>query len=474
MRTLTLFISLLIASCGGGTASKPKVSGQTPPAPSEPLSVKVDDWLRETVPDPVPTGWIYGTGVAASAEDAKRLATIEMREKFWGDSQWPMLAPEVAMFDISPPDLFSAATVEAHESGDDYAVVASMEVQSIGQIVDAALEGHGPTLDAYRSNRDGIASLVPSLHVLWAAEAKVRVCDRLRALTETEATCEDETATRDGALIAVTRLMDGLVLEPRFDGGVPVGPDGRPSRPLEVLVTWTDGTSDAAPAPRVPLKVTDGKEWIGQQEAASGPDGIASLDFGEVLPNPETRIGLELYAEAWAGDLGPLLPELALSIPFRRVTPSTARVGLLIQEVSVDQDTTFLASALQSGLAEARGGDVQLVDETLASIVGTLNPDTLRQLADASRGRIDVLVAGRATSSLASRMGSRSVYHEASATLTLYDVWTGAEITTVERSTQALGLGDARAAKNALRQLGGELVEFVNVALKRPVALGPR
>jgi len=84
----------------------------------------------------------------------------------------------------------------------------------------------------------------------------------------------------------------------------------------------------------------------------------------------------------------------------------------------------------------------------------------------AARGGIDQVAFGEARSEFASRMRARSVWHEAIGVLTVYDAWSGKEITTLERSARARGIGDLNAGRNALRALGSVLGEALGELLR--------
>ncbi|MEO1171000.1 MAG: hypothetical protein AAFX94_02965, partial [Myxococcota bacterium] len=298
MWRIRVLAAVVLTSCGGGKSTPTPTPGPvTPPVALDP-SDSLGEWIASVVPSPAPPGVLYGTGIAATREEARQLATAELDRKFWADYEWPMLPPEVALFELDAPELFAGAEVQELEADGQFAVVLNVSGASIAGIARSSIEAQEPTLAAYRDSDRGFGALIPTLHLLWAAEAELRVCDRLKALAaETAAQpvdgrdsdCDAEHSKRNEAQAASTRIIESLLLEPRLDGGVPVGPDGKPFRPLEVLVTWTDGESDAVAAPGVPLKVTDGFDWIGQHQSRSGASGVASFDFGDVLPNPDTR-----------------------------------------------------------------------------------------------------------------------------------------------------------------------------------------
>ncbi|MEO0812254.1 MAG: hypothetical protein AAFY60_05265, partial [Myxococcota bacterium] len=197
--------------------------------------------------------------------------------------------------------------------------------------------------------------------------------------------------------------------------------------------------------------------------------GVATFNFLQQPSDLQSRLGVELDRQALLGSLAESFPEIVLSVPFRRVQPSAARVGLSIRETGADGETTHMVQALQDRLSGSR--QVVLLDRDAAALVSDgVTPERMDALAQMTRGRVDLLIIGAASSQLTSRMGSRSVYHEASATLRVYNIWTGEKLSEVSDSQQALGLGESRAAKNALKQLGETLAGKIETALQRPVA----
>ncbi|MEL6548383.1 MAG: hypothetical protein AAFQ82_27415, partial [Myxococcota bacterium] len=294
-----------------------------------------------------------------------------------------------------------------------------------------------------------------------------------------------EALSNEEGFARLRRLADGLVMESVFSEGIPVAPSGKPSRPLEVLVTWTDGDSDASPVANLPLTVTEGTQWFRAPSSDTGTEtetedstpvsvrtaelGVATFNFLQQPSDLQSRLGVELDRQALLGSLAESFPEIVLSVPFRRVQPSAARVGLSIRETGADGETTHMVQALQDRLSGSR--QVVLLDRDAAALVSDgVTPERMDALAQMTRGRVDLLIIGAASSQLTSRMGSRSVYHEASATLRVYNIWTGEKLSEVSDSQQALGLGEARAAKNALKQLGETLAGKIETALQRPVA----
>lgn len=488
-RAIVLGLSMAALHCGSSSSSKqrpgPRAGPQTSLAPAfsrqgEPNGTRVSETGGEVPHSP---GQLVVSFRVSEDEDPLERAQAVLNERFWGETGWPTLPTDIARVSMTRPDLMAEVDrngLTAEESSGPTGIairvndqapntaIASIDLSSLDNRFGLWMQSIElpPSEDSAANFRD---QLIPELHRLWFGAA---VQTFYQQLAMHGLPIKPNSEEIESARLSIKRVTDGLLLENRYTDGIPTTVDGVPLRPLEIRVTWSNGRADPFPVKGVPLKITDASEWLEATKAITDGAGIASFDFADTAPNTDSPIGLELDADALAGSLAEYLPGFALSVPFRRITPNTARIAILVTEGWGEQQTAHLGRSLELGLS--RGNEVVPVAEEWVGIIETGMPDAFAQLADSSRGGIDILITGQATSALSSRMGSRSVYHEAHATLTLHDVWSGREISVLEQSAQALGLGDARAAKNALTQLGRDLVEPVKLALKRPVAAAAR
>ncbi len=496
-RAWALTMAVGLAACGGSNVKAPAaapteegVSAATVPAPpAAEATESVEGWVaeqREASEAP-----LSGYGVSdESADDAKLLALLALDEAFWEDSQWPSLPAGRTSLDTTRPNVFGAVQVSETEIEGQFAAFATTVLEPIPELTQRWLDETAARLPepgtGFMEELDGV------LHQAWWRAAQGQICARLSQFSLGEP-CEALPLSEQEA--EMQRLADGLILESVFADGIPLDLSGKPTRPLEILVTWTDGSTDAQPVRGIPIAIREGAEWFeapeqdepsGKEEAGeletessedaapavqreSGEDGVARFDFTRKPTDEQRRMGVALDRNALLGSFGESFPELVLSVPFRRVSPEDARIALAVRERWAEGETAHLVNALREELSKSRQA-ILLGDEESAVLADGVTPDALDTLARLTRGRIDVVVSGDATSQLTSRMGSRSVYHEASTNLTVYDVWSGAPLATVEDSVQALGLGEARAARNALSKLGEALAAKINSALKRPVA----
>lgn len=476
-----------LTSCGGSGAPPPKADPKVPvdgvgnPV-AAPAAEGIEEWLAGQRAAAEAT--LSGQGVSeTSAADARALALRALEAAFWGESEWPSLPPPI---ETERPSLFGAVEIAEIERDGQFAAFVRTELEPIPGVAERWL---GTLADRSPEPGDGFREALDAvLYRAWSRTAQARICERLVQFGLAES-CELLSLSEQEATLQ--RLADGLVLESVYADGIPVDLSGKPARPLEILATWTDGSSDPMPVSGVPIRVDQGASWFvlpsppAEDDSAAagesadsapptatrttGEAGVARFEFVQAPSDPSERLGVALDRDALLGSFADSFPELVLSVPFRRVTPDDARIALAVRERWQDAETTHLVSALREGLAKTREATL-LDEETTALLEEEITPERLDEIAVLTRGRVDVLITGEATSQLTSRMGSRSVYHEASATLIVYDLWSGARVATLEDRVQALGLGEARAAKNALDQLGEALVEKINSALKRPVA----
>ncbi|MEL6341121.1 MAG: hypothetical protein AAFP04_00575 [Myxococcota bacterium] len=459
-------LSSIALACGGGSQNTPAQSGPSSTNTSssdEPSESTLESWFEQH--DVTSPEILAGRGVDPDPESAKRIAQKALEDDFWGEIAWPVLPAGLAEFATERPSFFVDVEIEQAQFDDNHAVVASARLDGVGEIAERWLGEIDSSLPAPASADNGFRTrFAAAAHSAWFAEASTLVCE---CLARHGIDIECGSGESSPARAELRALADGLVIEAQVQGGVPLDPAGRPLRPLEVAVNWTDGRQDAQPARDVPLMITDGIEMVQNANATSDVDGIARFPFVTSNLEQGRGIGVEVDRVGMLGDLSDTISEIALSIRLRRITPGTAKIAIQVIERGSDPGSEHLAETLELGLRERRDSDVVRIssEEDVAT-----TPSAIKAFTQSNRGRFDILVLGEASSQLTSRMGSRSVYHEATAELTLFDAWSGEPITTVKGTAQGLGLGESRAARNALKKLGELMVDDIVLALKRPVA----
>ncbi|MEL7372561.1 MAG: hypothetical protein AAFN74_26790, partial [Myxococcota bacterium] len=145
-----------------------------------------------------------------------------------------------------------------------------------------------------------------------------------------------------------------------------------------------------------------------------------------------------------------------LDIGFRLVTEKTARVALYFTETGgVHHGRDALRDRLKVlGLPETRA-----LDPKFENFFSEGAPDTarLRSLADAADGHIDLVAVSDMRSEFAGRMSRRSVWHEATGQIVVYDLWSGAQLGPVQGTEREAGIGEKAASAKALSALGDRL-----------------
>jgi hypothetical protein len=319
-------------------------------------------------------------------------------------------------------------------------------------------------------------------------------CERQRTLVGTECEVTDTTMGRR----QVAAVAAELRLEPALDGGIPVRPGGRALLPATVRARWRNGAGETVPWPDLPLRFEAPDGVLASHSARTDGEGHAEVAFVQSPPG-DLRVRVTVDREALLGTLQELWPEVSVELGLRPVTLASGRLAVYLVESIAnvapqetdDPDGDGRGDGTQDEPGDPAGAATGAVVQTLEArghrASRALGPDDARRLQHArgpdlvaalraiaveARGGIDHVAIGEARSDFASRMGARSVWHEAMGMITVYDAWSGEEVTTLERSARARGIGDRHAGRNALRALGNVIGDAIAELLRSRDATG--
>lgn len=258
-----------------------------------------------------------------------------------------------------------------------------------------------------------------------------------------------ELAATEPELLAA--LVGSVELSINYPEGVPYRRTAGALQPLEVYARYVD---TQAPVYGAVVALVDASGAPLVEPVSTNDQGFVTMTLPVGMePASGVRVVLQVPAAAHGA---PLVP-----VTLREITLANARVAVKLDvvmgEASVadtDAIATFAASWKQRG-----GAEPEALAPELAGLLASPKETELvvRDIGTQDQGKLDILVLGSVHTAFANRMGARSVWHQATGVVQVYDMWTGQRIAEHTRDVQAVGLGDAAAATKAV----GELMRLV-------------
>ncbi|WP_428268450.1 hypothetical protein [Haliangium sp.] len=433
-------LALIQAGCGSNPPPPPK-------PPVTPAQADADPAQAEPTREPA---FLEGSGVGATEAEAYEAALDELAALVLGEHRW----------------IFVLEGVTLHQRDRDPFV---REELDDGQIqVHAGLERVG--LEAMFADLVGLdpaaelpAALAGDLRPAYRLQIERIVCERRLALLD-EACMAPSEADIKASVLATASLIE---LRQPYAGGVPLTAEGLPLRPLIVIAERRGAGGSRTPIADLPITVTPpaGDHSLVDAGGLTGPDGRLELDFLDGAPWP-AGVVVAVDRDALLGPLAKMWPQTEFRPQGRRV--GWERWGLIATERvqgSRTGDGVFAAAlgqSLQRAGAEPRA---DLATDT-ARLLGTASEAdlsrSLSELADVWAGRVDVLIVAELDSEYASRMSTYRIRYEARGKLSVFDVWTGRRLLSVERSVTASGVGEERADQAARTELAERFADEIS------------
>lgn len=430
-RALTLLLVTSALACGSATTP--------PPDHARHLQDRPPAGDASVEAPPAPRLEVAGTG--ASEAEAYADARRRLADELLGDAEW-----------------LDLVTLEVHDRArDDYTTSAAPD-GAVGVTLGLSTERVDELLAAFAEAEVQVEApqlWVSTLTTFALGHLAVHVCERRRVLLERG--CDPPAPeVVDAALRA---LASSVELRSLYEGGVPLAADGSTLRPPTVLVTVA-----SAPVAHVPLLLLEpGAESTAPPSLRSDADGHLELPTLEAADGSRTS-GWRVVLDAHA-----LLGPLHRKWPVREFTlagrpTSLQRYSAVVTEHARGHATPdgVVAATLTRELGQRGiGAPLELPANVQRQLVRA-NPQQRRrrliELADEHLGRLDVVLLVDADSEFASRMGGSRVWYEARGSLAVLDAWTGAELTRLEATVTASGVGDQRADRAARQKLAQDLV----------------
>ncbi|MCX4240570.1 hypothetical protein [Paraliomyxa miuraensis] len=416
------------------------------PDRSTPPTVVPTETETEPTPSPSlgPDAFVRATGRGANEDEAYAAAQRALTEAVLGDVAWLELAP-----------------LSIHRRGVDLQLVTAenggIEV-AVGlprERVSALVLELESTVPPPRGPLAWQQAIQAYLQAHLAAHACVR-----RSLLFTVRCETGDTGTADDDL---RRLADGLVFVSAHPDGVPVDVEGHPFRTPTVFAVW-----NGVPLAGLPLHL-------------DGP-GVAALEADHLLTDEHGRAVLRLRADERLESMSLRIDGAALLGPRADAAPQTE---LRIEPRRVGLQRWSLVT-MRGGRAPKADDDAELVVRTRLQNAGMGIPlplpsrdaealrtatddrraERLSAVADAMKGKLDLLLVLAYDTRFASRMGGGRVWYEAEGTLEARDAWTGRVRTLAKAKVEADGKGDANAEAAAARKLAEALAAEVLTSLR--------
>lgn len=476
-----LLLALAFAACGGDAASPPPEAGPPPPQGSDrtPATHPVDRgaegeqpdadpslpqdapaWLAGEAPEDLPAEeYVLGAGRGPSADQARAQALLQLEEQLWG--------PEAERPEVELPTLFDVQKdVERSVSlsNGETAVLLAVSRSSYGLRIQTWVDNPPAAESTDASTPAGM--LKAALYFLHFQQRARFGCLRQQALVQSACTPTDAAVAQQ----QVARVAQGIKLELAYEGGLPVR-RGQPLVPATVRVTWRNGDGEWVPWEGLPIRFEGPEGVVTAEETLTAADGTAGVQLLRLPTAEEPVITARVDREAVLGKAASLWAPLTVAVTPREVSPGSGRVAVFIKEAIMQDPVVdgLAATAAAQGLKDRAYAYVQVLEEAVgAPLLEARGPDlakALLSIAHQNFGAVDLVVVGEAHSDFASRMGARSLWHEAVGVLKIYDAWSGQEVGAVERTTRASGIGDLNAGRRALKQLGGVLAEALHELL---------
>jgi len=404
--------------------------------------------------------WIIAVGRGENSEAATKAARLVLLEKLWG--------PLASRSQVELPTVYLPGRDVLREwpfADGTMAILIAVEHSMFKARVQVWMQDPpaSETTDA-NTPRGQLAGVLAYLGYL---DMQAYGCRRLVAVIDDDCELPDTTVARRQIIDIARRLS----LKSAFEGGIPYRA-GDALRPAAVMAQWKSSGGSVMPWVGLPLIFGAPPGTLMKSTEVTDARGYADAVFVEV-PSVTLRITVQVDAKKLLGHYAELWPTGKIALRFREIKLASDRIGVHLHELIVGKidragaATSSVAKELRRAgykrahalpdqsaaqLDEARGGDMAAMVREIASFTG---------------GTVDVVVVGDARSDFASRMGAQSVWHEADASVRVYDAWSGEQIGVVERSAQALGIGDYNAAHKALKKLGELIASGVHELLER-------
>ncbi|MFW6051543.1 MAG: hypothetical protein ACODAU_10230 [Myxococcota bacterium] len=441
--------ALLLCGCGGAA-----------PGPSAPQAAAPDPASAHDAVEPeTPDAFLEASATGPSEEAAYRAAVRRLEVALYGTAGWAELA---------------GAPVHDPEGDPTRLVPEDGAARAVVGLTRETVRGHLEALPDRLAVPDAPAWLADSLEEALRVHAVRLACERRRALLDAD--CEP--VDTDGVDAEVRTLALSILIEPKYEGGVPLDDARRPLRAPAVVARRVGAQGGLEPVRGLWLRA----RWAGEADeegeggglerrrVRTGADGQAAFPLAEEAAWPGT-LRIEVDAGAWLGPLARLWAGQAVRVDGRAT--NLRRWGALVTERvggSGAPDGIF-ADALRHALDDrGAAGAVSLRTEhrerlERAHRAGRLER-VLPEVADDLGGRLDVLLVAEVDSEFASRMGTSRVWYEARGRVRALDAWTGSTLATVESAVTEPGVGDRRADRAARQGLGRALAEALLQAVE--------
>ena len=453
-----VMIALAASACGSQRAATPEIAAIGTSSVAAVAKGLQPAWVDGTLPAPYDASThLMVVGRGDTPEAAQADARQQMQQAVLGP-------PEDRPFLTVPDDLQDFAFAPATEQFTTEGVGAF--VRLIAQrvfIVDrlkqwSALMGRDALkddpVDAFRSGGQAVVDAGEHLQALAATLAYYRagsfVCARQAEITTTPCTeTFDIKVVRD----AIAEFGNSIRVQEKWSGGVPYRDGIGPLADVTVRATVKPRSIPALPLTGLPVAF---KGPDAEAKATTNDDGLAHWATKTI--EPSSKVAVRIDAETLLGPDASLWAKLpVLEVGYRPVDATSVRLAMFLQE-STSGDNGL--RGMTARIATAGLTKFSVLAPALRSMVpkkGAPTPEQLRALAAAANGQFDVLVVGEMHSQFASKLGRRTVWHEAQGTVTVYDVWSGATLGPLTATERAKGLGENKASQNALDALGRKL-----------------
>lgn len=461
--TRVLFVVLMVAisACGGSRQAGPTVGPASEPGSlgSESEEGGEPAWVRGEMPDLYDEAThLMVVGRGSTMAEAEADAQARMRAEVLGtESGRPFFTVPDALQEFA----FAPGTERyVDPNGQAHVRLIAQRVFVMDRLKAwEAMMGVGvlsdPAFDAFTTSDGPVTDPSAHLNALAATLAYQRanayVCTRRMVVTTS--TCTP--ANLKPIQKAVEQFGKALQLRPHFADGVPFRLQQGPQAPVSIDVVFR--SPGQPPMPMVGLPIAF-RGPSGESNVETNGQGQAAWQVS--TDDPGAKIDVRFQAEALLGPDASLWASLpAIQVQFRPLSASTARVALHITETPTSKSGRDGLREKLEALGLPKPTDLP---EALQQVVGAEpNLDTLRSVANRAQGTIDLVAIGAFRSQFASRMGARSVWHEARGQVTVYDVWSGAKIGPLTSTQRAVAIGERAAASKALGELGASLADEI-------------
>lgn len=477
MRASTLCAAWLMTACvsttintappgpepGTGTTSAPPPSAEEEPPPvDEPAWLTAEGRQELSAADT-----LVGTGIDEQAEQAAALAQQALNELVWHGAQPTFPLPQIT----AAADSRKSAVLPDGR----FAELIAVKKIEVAQRLTAWLEAEESKKVSAGDANSPEGMLTAALSFLQRQERRRAVCAARKRLVAAECSA----ANTSMAVRQVHQLGAAVTLEPVLSGGVPVI-GGKTARPIAVRATW-----EGKPWPNLPLQFltpahATQADPAGRAQVEPGvvvltnEEGVASISLSEA--NAGDEIEVSVARERIVGHAG-FWPPVRTTVLLRPVRPERGRLALGFAEFLEDEQRPEDTGARKAMAALTSVGhqDCRILgpDETNTLVAahrgspGSLGA-ALTAIADGHHGLVDFVVYAHIRSEFASRAGPRSVWHEAVATVRIYNAWTAEELESFEVAATASGVSDHNAATKAIRKVAA------GIALKAASTLKAR